>query len=223
LPSTVCDCVEVTTRLIAPPLIDQIEWRRLSWAERLRDAAPTIGLVVIPMLILVSALLVLWIKEPDPVSADPARATLARLGAPVPGAMLRSELTADWPRCGTDGACVTAGRVYQLTDALTLGGVIRDLQAWAASGRLRQADAQPADCNNLSQSGDSEAPGPGGPGCVVGLVLPEQPNQQLTVNIMFQNSSPVAAPRSGESWTKYAGKTVSQVVIDVTNIRPGTD
>jgi hypothetical protein len=205
------------------PRDQRVGWRRLSRAERARDAAPAVSLFLIPVLVVVSVLLVLWIKEPDPVSADPARATLAELGPPAPGATLRSELTADWPRCGTDGACVTAGRIYQLTGSVTLDGVVRDLQSWAARGRLGLADAQPSDCNDLSPSSEVDsAPGPTGPGCVVGFVLPDRPDQRLTVNIMFRDSTPVALLPGG-SWTSYAGKTVATVVIDVTNIRPGTD
>jgi hypothetical protein len=223
-PSVLCDCVEVTTPVLARQYEDQIEWQRLSRPERLRDSGPTIGLVLVPVLVVISALLVLWMREPDPVSAGPARATLARLGTPVAGATLRSQFTADWPRCGTDGACITAVRVYQLTRRLTLGAVVQDLQAWAVRGRLGLADADPAVCGNLSPSPEGDkAPGPNGPGCVLGVWLPDQPNQRLSVNIMFEDAVPLARPQPGESWTKYEATTVAQVVIDVTNIRTGTD
>jgi hypothetical protein len=179
---------------------------------------------VIPIRIVGSALLVLWMREPDPVSADPARATLARLGTPVPGAMLSSGLTVDWPRCGTDGACITSGRVYQLPSGLTLDTAVRDLQVRATRGRLAGGAGDPG-CADLSHAGQMAvdvAPGPDGPGCALGWTLPDQPNQQLAVNIMFGDSTPLT-PQPGEDWTKYAGRTVSQVVIDVTNIRPGTN
>ncbi len=53
--------------------------------------------------------------------------------------------------------------------------------------------------------------------------MPDQPNQRLTVTIMFEEAGPLAAPQPGESWTKYGAEPVAQMVIDVTNIRPGTD
>jgi hypothetical protein len=206
----------VTDRVLATPEDEQMKGGDFSWTPRFRDSRSRVSLVLAPFLVLAVVLLVLWIREPDAFSAGAARATLASLGAPVPGGVLGSQVTADWPRSGPGIAFITAGRGYLLPGRLTVGEVVGDLQLWAARHHLGPGYVEPTICWNLSQQRyDARGPGASGPACVIGLTSQDHPFQQISVSIMFQGSGPLS-PIPGEPWTDYRGNPVSQVVIDVT-------